>query len=200
MQEFSTNKLFNLDEFKAIYSNSLQNPLIQSFLDNNDHLSILNQYISNPTQENKDSLDRAFQEFYTKVKMINYFSKTLYWEAINFDKKIRSSKSRFMPILDGTTSEDNIIPKHRSNEKNVEEQVIESYDLPLVERIENPSLRKGIEKLTNRQKEVLQHIYGYKNSTNETASELKITQQGVSKIHKSAIARLRKEMFKEKGK
>lgn len=191
-----------LEEIKATqwYSHSFNNPLIRSFLDDYDHLCALQNYIISPTQKNKNALDKIFQEFYTRIMITNYLSKTLYWASVNFDKKVRSSKKRFLPIPYGAQVEDHNPSKYLSSENNVEAEVLDAYNLPLDKKIENSSLREGFNKLTKRQKEVLQHIYGYKKSTNETSLELKITQQGVSKHHKSAITRLRKEMLSGKEK
>lgn len=184
-------------KFSKKHSNSLNNPLIQSFLKDVGHFTLLVKSLYNPTRENKESLDQAFQEYYTGVKVINYLSKTLYWEAINFDKQMRAKNLRFPLVLDGTSNEEVSLPLIEMKEKSVENLVIENQSLPLIDRLENPKLSRNFVKLTDRQKEVLQHIYGSAKSITETASELNITQQGVSKIHKSAIKRLRKDMIHE---
>lgn len=176
----------------------LSNPLIESFLGNGEHLALLIQNLYNPNNQNEQALNEAFRDYYTGVKIINYISKTLYWEGINFDKQQRRKNIRYPLILDGTITDEGPI-NLESDKKSVEHQVIENEKSPIIERLENLTLKKAFLSLTKRQKEVLQSVYGDNQSLTETASCLNITQQGASKIHKLAIERLRKEFKRIEG-
>lgn len=191
MPDNLSNLIRKLEETELISIEALHEPLINNFLSENENLLILNQFLLNPTQNNKALLDRAFQEFYIKAKIVNYLSKTIYWKSVEYDKKMRHAASMSIPLLD-EVKEDKPGYQFQSSD-NVEKQVIESDNLPLAEKIENPLLRKAFEKLTDRQKEVLQHVYGYGQNMNETAMKMKVSQQAVSKIHKSAITFLQKQ-------
>ncbi|MCT1579060.1 sigma-70 family RNA polymerase sigma factor [Oceanobacillus kimchii] len=140
-------------------------------------------------------LDKSFQEYYTKVKMVNYLSKTIYWKSVDYDKKIKFSKDRALPLIDENGNEHSQLFEQQPIDS-VENQVIESYNLPLAEKIENQILKEAFENLTDRQKEVIQNVYGYEKNINETAYEMCISQQAVSKIHKNAIANLREKLLK----
>lgn len=137
----------------------LSNPLIESFLGNGEHLALLIQNLYNPNNQNEQALNEAFRDYYTGVKIINYISKTLYWEGINFDKQQRRKNIRYPLILDGTITDEGPI-NLESDKKSVEHQVIENEKSPIIERLENLTLKKAFLSLTKRQKEVLQSVYG----------------------------------------
>ena len=188
-------KLFRQEVSNLTKSKALNNTLVKSFLKEGENLTIFNQFMKNPTKLNQNLLDKSFQEYYTKVKMVNYLSKTIYWKSVDYDKKIKFSKDRALPLIDENGNEHIQLFQHQSIDS-VENQVIESYNLPLVQKIENQMLKKAFENLTDRQKEVIQNIYGYEKNINETAYEMSISQQAVSKIHKNAIANLRDKLLK----
>ncbi|QAS54847.1 sigma-70 family RNA polymerase sigma factor [Halobacillus litoralis] len=178
----------------------LENPLVISFLEKRENLTLLVQHLRSPSKQNKQALDEAFREYYTGVKILNYLSKTLYWEAVNFDKKKRKENIRFPLVVDGAASEEDSGYEESlvSEEESVENQIIESSRSFLIDRIGDIRLKTAFSSLTQRQKQLLEGVYGDNLTITETADKLGITQQGASKIHKLAIERLKKGMSKDK--
>ncbi|WP_419892800.1 sigma-70 family RNA polymerase sigma factor [Oceanobacillus kimchii] len=188
-------KLFRQEVSNLTNTKALNNTLVKSFLKEGENSKIFNQFMQNPTKDNQILLDKSFQEYYTKVKMVNYLSKTIYWKSVDYDKKIKFSKDRALPLIYENGNEHSQLFEQQPIDS-VENQVIESYNLPLAEKIENQILKEAFENLTDRQKEVIQNVYGYEKNINETAYEMCISQQAVSKIHKNAIANLREKLLK----
>ncbi|WP_424475414.1 sigma-70 family RNA polymerase sigma factor [Oceanobacillus kimchii] len=188
-------KLFRQEVSNLTNTKALNNTLVKSFFKEGENTKIFNQFMQNPTKDNQILLDKSFQEYYTKVKMVNYLSKTIYWKSVDYDKKIKFSKDRALPLIDENGNEHSQLFEQQPIDS-VENQVIESYNLPLAEKIENQILKEAFENLTDRQKEVIQNVYGYEKNINETAYEMCISQQAVSKIHKNAIANLREKLLK----
>ncbi|MBM7095739.1 sigma-70 family RNA polymerase sigma factor [Bacillus sp. H-16] len=181
-----------IDHFRKRHPEISGNPLFHSFLLDHKHRTLLTDALQHPTDKNKAALDQAFRDYYTGVRILNYLSQTLYWEAVNYDKKRRERSSTFPLVLDHPAKdEDTVVIENIESGDRVEEEVIESSHLALHERIENPNLKKGIQKLTRRQQEVLQFIYGEEKTLTETALKLGISQQAVSKIHRAAIKNLK---------
>ncbi|WP_183163872.1 sigma-70 family RNA polymerase sigma factor [Alteribacter keqinensis] len=185
-----------INRFRERHPAISDNPLFNSFLNDHTHRSLLTDVLKHPTDNNKAAaLDRAFRDYFTGVRMINYLSQTLYWEAVSYDKKRRETSITFPLILDQPIKEeDSAVVETIEADERVEDEVIEGEHLALHERIENPKLQKGLQKLTHRQQEVLQLIYGEEKTMTEAAHELGVSQQAVSKIHRSAIKKLKRSL------
>ncbi|AMA71541.1 hypothetical protein ACH33_00960 [Aneurinibacillus sp. XH2] len=84
-----------------------------------------------PTKENQEKLDEVFKTFYLKIRLLNFIFKTIYYIAINYNKKIRKHKQRYLLILDKSvqnTPEDDgisIIDLVPSSERTPDEWMIE---------------------------------------------------------------------------
>src|SRR5699024_11860207 len=63
-------------------------------------LSYVKKAVCFPTNENLKKVDEAFKEFYGKVRILTYLSNMIYYNAINYDRKIKKDKDREMLILD----------------------------------------------------------------------------------------------------
>ena len=66
----------------------LQNPIIKSFLEIPEHIVLLKEVRNQPTPELKKKLDDTFREFYFNIRFTTYLSQTIYFNAINYDKKV----------------------------------------------------------------------------------------------------------------
>ncbi|WP_160890324.1 sigma-70 family RNA polymerase sigma factor [Halobacillus litoralis] len=183
-------------QFQKDHEKLIKNPLVKKFLEQEEHFNLLIQNLKDPSDENRNMLDSSFREYYTGVKVINYLSKTIHWGAVNFDKKQRREKNRFPLVMDGTVDDDesSLVEGIPSSEPLVDIQVIENVHNSLENKIENERLKIAFSKLTERQKKVLEFVYGNNLTLTKTAHELGITQQGASKIQKKALERLRREM------
>lgn len=68
---------------------------IKSFLSIHNNFHLFKQSICHPTIENQMLLDQSFKTFYFYIRFTAYLSSTIYYHAINFDKKDRQTNYRF---------------------------------------------------------------------------------------------------------
>ncbi|MFX4304267.1 hypothetical protein F8N00_02665 [Exiguobacterium sp. A1_3_1] len=95
-----------IGEFFDANQEFLNNKIIKNFLNNIENQELLLNVIENPNENNKNKIDESFKKFYFNVRFISFISQTIYFSAINFDKKIRLVNSRFPLIADSNLKED----------------------------------------------------------------------------------------------
>ncbi len=180
------------DVFSTI-ENHLQNPIIKSFLEIQENSELLKKAIHNPTKLAKQQLDDNFREYFFKIRFTSYLSNAIHFNAINYDKKIKLFLERNQPILDspvkgreGEALLDIITPKdlHERQASCIDSSNIEDH-------LTNYSLFKGIQQLTDNQRQLLSLAYIFGLNDSEIASHLNISQQAVSKSHRKALRKLR---------
>jgi RNA polymerase sigma factor (sigma-70 family) len=169
-----------------------QNPIIKSFLDIPENLILLNEVIDNPTNSSKKKLDDTFKEYYFNIRFTTYLSQVIYFNAINYDKKVKLFSDRNKLILDSPTEDKNgnSIDFFGSTEwEDGQEAWVPSSNIG--DHLTNYSLYIGIQQLTENQRQLLSlaYIYGYNDS--EIATLLNKSQQAVSKSHKQVLKKLR---------
>lgn len=190
--------------FKEANTDFLKDPVIDSFLQDPWHYQLFIRSLCDSSQKIEKKLNEAFQKFYTKIKIVHYLSKTLYWEAVNYDKRERKQKNLFPLLVNDESARyenmNNVEKPFEINQKEtiVRDLFIESFSKTLEEKIENPLLYEAYHQLTDRQQEILNFIYNKKLTFIETAQYLNISQQGVSRIHQQALKNLKKYMSGKK--
>ncbi|WP_147802595.1 sigma-70 family RNA polymerase sigma factor [Alkalicoccus halolimnae] len=181
-----------LEAFEQAHPLLFQNPLIRSFFKNKEHVYLLIQYVTHSTEQSMQALDEAFRDYYTGVKLVHYLSQTLHWKAVHYDKRLRKEAERF-PL----TEEEALMTREQPYTK-AELPWLEELKTPLTEKLGDEQILRAFSQLTQRQKQVLQLVYGEGHTLTETGCLLGITQQGASKIHYAALCRLRKILIEEK--
>jgi hypothetical protein len=68
------------------------NPLIVGFLSNKDNLSLLKDYIINPTEQNKNKVDLEFEAHCIRARRISYISNLIHFFSQDYDKKRRKER------------------------------------------------------------------------------------------------------------
>ncbi|MFD2658527.1 sigma-70 family RNA polymerase sigma factor [Gracilibacillus thailandensis] len=171
---------------------AIQNPIIESFLENDKNYELLQKAITNPTDENKREIDNAFKEHYKKIKKIKYISNLIRYFSIDYDKKIKKLNKRFSLTLDkevleegNTTYKDLIETKPLYSEQ-------EAYGKKLKDHIENDKLYQALNALTKKQLEILELKYLKEMSINEIAELIGTTSQNISNQHNKALKKLYK--------
>ncbi|XJZ27537.1 sigma-70 family RNA polymerase sigma factor [Bacillota bacterium Lsc_1132] len=189
-----------LKEFKERNKEFLSNPIIKNFLSNQEHYQMLIDTIADPTVKNKEKLDQAFKLFYFNIRFISFVSSSLYYNAVNFDKKQRKYSSRYSLTVDNTVqNEEEITFKEMIEDPEAEitlDKLVISEDIG--DYITNPVIYRAIQDLSVKQKEILNLAYVKGLSDKEIARLLSKSQQSVSKMHKKALRKIQ-ESFKEKG-
>lgn len=175
-------------------SNALKNPLIYSFLEDKEYYTLFKKAILDPTQKNKDTVEELFKSHYEKIRLNTYFKNLIRYYAIDFDKKIRKIRNRFVLILDKSLGKDHSeLPVLREFIEN-EVESPQSNHKRLYDEIGNELLYKALDVLTESQYKILDLIYVKNLSKSEIANLLNTTPQNISNIHKNAIKKLKKRM------
>ncbi|MED3642180.1 sigma-70 family RNA polymerase sigma factor [Caldifermentibacillus hisashii] len=178
----------------------LEHKVVKSFLENEENKQLFLEVICYPTPENKQKLDDEFKKFFFNVRFTAFLSSILYFNSINYDKRHRKFKSRNQLTLDQPLEENEELSfkdllSDPSSEINVD-NILRSSDIK--DFIVDPNLLKAIEKLTPKQKEVIDLAYVKGLSDTEIANLLGKSQQGISKLHKKALKNIY-EYLKEGG-
>ena len=183
-----------LIEFEQENRNLLKQPIIQSFLNNNDNFRLYKKAVCKPTKENRNNLDKEFKIFYAKVRLIKYMSILIHYFAIEYDKKIRVQQKRFPLLVEQSFNfgNENLLDKLESNYN-----FKLNNSANLIDHIECPFLITAIEQLTPKQKLILKYIYIDNLKINEVAKMLNHSPQNISKINRIALKRIKEFVLKE---
>ncbi|MEW9677923.1 sigma-70 family RNA polymerase sigma factor [Lentibacillus sp. L22] len=187
-----------LQVFKQEHPSLFQQPIIQSFLQDEKHQEFVKQAICSPTEQNMQILDEAFQEFYGEVKALTYLSNVIYYNAINFDKAMKKHYNREMLTLDQPLQGENEGATHKDmlyhSSPSVPDRVV--YET-MADYVEDPQLYQAIQKLTSKQREILTHKYVHGLKNKEIADLFDDSPQNISKLHQSALKKLKNYLQKE---
>ena len=187
----STNQ--SVENYLTKFEKHLQNPVIKSFLDIQENMDLLVDVINNPTNVSKKKLDDTFREYYFKIRFTNYLSKAIYFNAINFDKKVNLFLDRNKSILDSQLKEgDNLtLIDYLVSKEWQEGQEVWIDSSNIADHLTSHSLYKAIHLLTENQRQLLNLAYIYDLNDSEIAIYLNKSQQAVSRSHKKALKKLR---------
>lgn len=194
MEKYTINNKGNFILFLEKYKSELENPLIKGFLSIPSNFEIFKTAVQIPSIENKDIVEREFKKHCQNIKKIKYIDSLIRNYAIDYDKKIRKNKNRFLleidvysnsRSLDGDILYEPISQEHFQGDKN-----LKNY-------ITNSKLLLALESLTIKQFNILELIYIKNQSLKEIARRLSSTPQNISKIHRKAIENLKKQLVNE---
>jgi len=193
-----------LMKFYKDYDSLLQNKVIKNFLKTGNNEQMLEEVLMDPSEENIKKLDKQFKRYYLKIKIIKYISSLIYFYTIDFDKRNNQRNRRFMLTLDA--------PKHSNADDNDKRTVIDVQPSPrsteldyfenmytLQELIESAKLYKAYQKLTSKQKEILDLMYIHEFNNKEIARMYKETPQNISNIHKRALKKMKESFNDDRG-
>ncbi|PUB11934.1 sigma factor-like helix-turn-helix DNA-binding protein [Paenisporosarcina sp. OV554] len=183
----------SVENYLTKFEKHLQNPVIKSFLDIQENMDLLVDVINNPTNVSKKKLDDTFREYYFKIRFTNYLSKAIYFNAINFDKKVNLFLDRNKSILDSQLKEgDNLtLIDYLVSKEWQEGQEVWIDSSNIADHLTSYSLYKAIHLLTENQRQLLNLAYIYDLNDSEIAIYLNKSQQAVSRSHKKALKKLR---------
>jgi RNA polymerase sigma factor (sigma-70 family) len=183
----------SVENYLTKFEKHLQNPVIKSFLDIQENMDLLVDVINNPSNVSKKKLDDTFREYYFKIRFTNYLSKAIYFNAINFDKKVNLFLDRNKSILDSQLKEgDNLtLIDYLVSKEWQEGQEVWNDSSNIADHLTSYSLYKAIQLLTENQRQLLNLAYIYDLNDSEIAIYLNKSQQAVSRSHKKALKKLR---------
>ncbi|MCY7631253.1 sigma factor-like helix-turn-helix DNA-binding protein [Bacillus altitudinis] len=169
----------------------LNEPIVKRFLADPKNQQLFQEVTENPNEQNHLLLDRKFKVFYKKVRMLKYFSTMIRISSIDFDKRDRKIKQRFLLTLDA--------PLNNEEEKTSRiETIPDSVEDPfttscvnLAECITDPALYQTYSKLNNKQKKILNLMYIEGLIIQDIATFLGDSKQNINNIHKRSLSRLK---------
>ncbi|TGB01310.1 sigma-70 family RNA polymerase sigma factor [Halobacillus salinus] len=170
------------------------NQAVETFIRMPEHREVIEEYLRNPIENNRLALDQTFKAYYFDVRFTSYVSTSLYFQSVNFDKRARRFAGRNALTLDqpigdgeGTTFKDQIADPN--GEYFLKEDNLEAC-------VEDEKLIKALATLTDRQRRILNLAYFKQWSDTAIANEFDVTQQSISKSHRTALMKLKNEMTK----
>lgn len=188
----SNNK--SVETYLSKIEKHMKNPIIKSFLNIAENMDLLKEVINNPTSMLTKKLDDTFREFYFRIRFTSYLSQAIYFNAINYDKKVKLFSNRNISILDIPVRDKEgrtVLEFFCSMKwKDCQENCI--YSSNIKDHLTNDSLYKGIEQLTENQRQLLSLAYIFDLNDSEIATHFNISQQAVSKSHKKILKTLKK--------
>lgn len=169
----------------------LNNPIIKDFLSKKANYQLLRQSICDPTYQNKERLDHAFRGFYFNIRFTAYISSTLYFHAVNLDKKIRKLNYRFPITLDQPVKDD--------SDMSLKDMTIYHEDFELksnniLDYITDSNIYEAVKGLTPNQRQILYLVYIKGWTDSEVGNYLKKSQQTVSKSRNKALKKIRRDL------
>lgn len=186
------NECYTFRNFIKENKDFLNNPIIKDFLSNKENYQLLKQSICNPTYQNKERLDQAFRGFYFNIRFTAYISSTLYFHAINLDKKIRKLNYCFPIILDQPVKEDSEMPL---KEMAIYHEDFELKSDNILDYITDINIFEAVKRLTPNQRHILHLVYIKGWTDSEVGEYLKKSQQTVSKSRNKALKRIRRDLM-----
>lgn len=184
-----------ITEFFRKYRDKVQNPIIKGFLANEDNLSLLKKYILNPTDANKNKVDKAFKQHYNRVLKIKYVSNLIYFFTMDYNIKRRKENDTVLLILDKSSEYDARTPlKDLIEDKNEEKHTLNRN---LIDDIESERLIKALQTLTEKQLLILDLIYHKQLTLKEISEILKTTPQNISNLHRKSLKKLNEILSEE---
>ncbi|WP_019415823.1 sigma-70 family RNA polymerase sigma factor [Paenisporosarcina sp. TG20] len=196
MKDLFSSSSTNVENYLNKFEKHLQNPVIKSFLEIPDNMDLLVEVIENPTNLSKKKLDDTFREYYFTIRFTNYLSQTIYFNAINYDKKVNLYLERNKSILD-CQLKDRYVPLLdylASKEWQEEGQEVYITSSNIADHLTSYSLYKAIQFLTENQRQLLNLTYIYGLNDSEIAVYLNKSQQAVSRSHKKALKKLKNSL------
>lgn len=179
----------------------LNNVIVQAFLQDDKNKVLLIKAICSQDKRDSEKIDVEFKKFYFNIRFTSYISNTIYFNAINYDKRYRKISQRHPLTVDkslqdgGESSLKDFIVDPKS-EMDIEEMMkspnIEDY-------ITEPFLFDALKDLTPKQKQVIDLAYVNRLSDTEISKRLGKSQQAISKLHKKALEKISKYIRDEGG-
>ncbi|MCF6410858.1 sigma-70 family RNA polymerase sigma factor [Pseudalkalibacillus salsuginis] len=170
------------DAQRILHQLERQGNLLSAFISHQDNRSEMLQFIMSPSADQYRELNHRFQQFCFECRFIHYMSKFIYYQSINYIRKVRKIQSRAL--------------SDRYNEKYMTED--EPSKKFIQTEFECPILDQAIMKLTVHQRKVIHLHYQKDWKLREIADSLNVSPQSISKTHRRALDHLKKWMEGEK--
>ncbi|MDM5312015.1 sigma-70 family RNA polymerase sigma factor [Peribacillus frigoritolerans] len=185
----------SLEFLQQQYSSFFEQPIIQVFLQNPEHLKIFTETLDSPSTHNICHLNETFKIFYYRAKVYKYMCSLIYFFSVDFDKRARKQRERYRMVLDATPRDTGGLIDRIGTLDVQLEKMGETNEL--ASHISDEEMIKALKKLTAKQNLVLTMIFSYGLSNKEIAAYFQESPQNISSIRKQALKKLRKHYMDE---
>ncbi|MBY7141576.1 sigma-70 family RNA polymerase sigma factor [Virgibacillus sp. NKC19-3] len=174
---------------------TLDQPIMKTFLEDDENVELLINAMEHPTEFNFNKLDEVFGQHLQKARMMKYLINLIRIYSIDFDKKQRKLNDRFPLIVDkplGDEGEDETIGSLLATEDpDFVELYVKRNGQDLKEFISSMPLYQAIDELTEKQKSLMKLFYVDNLSNVEISEIFEESPQNISNIHRQALKKLR---------
>lgn len=179
-----------IKNFMLKHNKAFTNPIVNNFLKNKKNYNLFQKAIYDPSNKNKEEVDKAFKSYYEKVKKISYINNLIHYFSIDYDKHIKNYKNRYMLTLDNQINENNSRTFKEIHSNLIQQPVDNYYGNNLKEHIENTKLYKALNSLTQKQLMILEMKYLKEMTFKEIAKTTGTSPQNISNQHKKSLKKL----------
>lgn len=181
--------------FFDVFPDLKGNQAVETFVRKPEHQHVIKEYLRDPVNENQFALDQAFKAYYFDVRFTSYVSTSLYFQSVNFDKRARRFAERNTLTLD--------LPISEGGSTTFKEQIADPSGEVLYQEedkleacLQDERLIKALATLTEQQRLILNYAYVKQWSDTAIASYQGVSQQSISKSHRKALQKLKRELKK----
>lgn len=165
-----------------------RNPIIKSFLEQNQNKALVKKAIEEKDAASSKILDYNFEEFYMKVRLIDYTDKLSRLYVKTYDQQKRK-KHHELTLDKPFTDENNLSVKDSIPSPHLAMEDLTSYNIE--DFLPSEHLKKIYQSFSYKKKRIL-HLFVFNDLTNiEIASRLDCSPQNVSKLKKKSLTELR---------
>lgn len=192
-----------INSFYKLNNRALEQPVMKGFLTVFENKKLLLEVINNPSEENNQLLEEKFKNFYKKTVIIKYINSLIRIYSIDFDKRVRRNKKRYLLLLDKPVQNDfedsftSMIDVIQTSSDDETYHLVAEKDLDFKSIIEDVNLYKALNQLTKKQYRVLELIYLKKLNNKQVANLFGESPQNISNIHNKALKRLRNLLVRD---
>ncbi|MGF9893508.1 sigma-70 family RNA polymerase sigma factor [Priestia megaterium] len=178
----------------------LENPVIQEFLKDEKHKTVMDETFKNPSQHNINLLNQTFKKFYRINRVVRYCSVLIRGRSQDFDKRERKRNAKQVLMFDRNAYEgdapsvDTIGDTIFADEKTPESVAIEKVEGEIIIPVANEELDKAMRSLSNKQRKILYYRYEKMLTNRQVAEILGETEQNVGYWVKKTLKQLRESL------
>lgn len=174
-----------------INANVVESKRFVRFLEDERNNIAYLKYMYEPSEKNAMELNEAYKKFERQLMARAYLKKAIYYESKKFDETLRNNERQKISI----DKHDEATLGNLLIDKKSEEIHDEIWDSTLEEIFTDIKLHQAIINLTLKQRNVLYLLYIMELNEKEVAGQMNVTQQAISKTHRTAINKLKKVIF-----
>ncbi|WP_373894355.1 hypothetical protein ACUL41_00220 [Virgibacillus natechei] len=183
---------YSLQQFVEINDRFFNDPLIKSFFSMDGNQDLLEATMERGDQSSSEMLDRRFQWFYLKARMIHYTDKLVRLYGKTYDQKKRKYRSELilsLPIQHGEGGSDTVENKLISSDFWLDDKIsFTIYDLLPTKAMADTYLSFSSEK-----KNIIYLTIFHQLNNKEIVGVLDCSPQNVSKMKVKAMNQLKEE-------